>query len=352
MHRGMGVRQSRNASSGEGALGNALLLLLALAMVLLAVAAAQSAGGKNTAALETEVQAKLHMIQVAVEQYGADRGGTYPPYLIGGGARYAATVHPESKVGTFTGIRDCDSPTGLSDPLLRRGYLTAYPSNPFIRDGGALHQVQENLPSSQSGDDPLRNGHPDGERQGTRFGPDCRLMGSVLADPRYRQWTGTDDAGTAARTTNSTWADIEYEFWDVWIGDKPLPYLPGEFFYKSAGPLLASQAEDSASGPVLPTRRVRYILGAYGSIYTKGKDVLGEEQPLFAYEKDPLQHGGNAVLSASLQVWPWTRSEVSTSAADREGSPYSAQGTDTQQIAYGNPNGIRDAITMVLTDGS
>jgi len=288
---------------------------------------------------EAEVKANLHNIQLGVERFAVDNDGSYPRYLIGGEGRAAASIDP-ARVGfdAFEAIADCPAPDRLADPLLRGGYLTGYPRNPFTTNGLVIHQVQENLPSATEGNDPLRSGTPEGEAHGTRFGAQCNLMGSVLADPRYRGSLAFKLAD-GGEETRPTYADIEYEFWDMWIGDRPLPYLPGQFFYKSMGPLCPTGEEPGGAPPsVVPTEIDQYIIGGYGSIRTKGKDVLGPEQPL---------------RTASAEIWLLTRSEVSDDQTARGGSPYSlsknAQGQEVH--GYGNPNGIRDAIILVLTAG-
>jgi hypothetical protein len=315
---------SSGTISGVLTIGVVSILLLALVSCLSSFTQVKTGSG------EAEVKANLNKIQVAVERYGTDHQGEYPAYLIGGAAKYAAQVDTNKEEGAFTDIRDCADLSAVSDPLLREGYLKEYPQNPFIKSSAAVHDVQCNLPSSSRGDDPLRNAYDEGKELGTRFGPQCNLMGSVLADPRYAS------LGAGSAEDGHSWADIEYEFWDMWTGEKPLPFLPGMFLYKSAGKLTAAQASASQSGPVRPAKIDCYILAAYGSIYEKGKDILGDEQQ----------------VSAAIPVWPWTRSKVSSSPADRQGSPYGADSGGTGQIDYGNPNGIRDALVLVLTAGS
>jgi hypothetical protein len=62
--------------------------------------------------------------------------------------------------------------------------------------------------------------------------------------------------------------------------------------------------------------------------------------------------GGSGSSSGTLNIWPWTRSEVG-SPANLEGSPYSpANASDTnEQLQYGNPNGVRDGLILVVTAG-
>jgi prepilin-type N-terminal cleavage/methylation domain-containing protein len=359
-----------------------LLVVIVIIGILAAIALPNYIKVKEKAK-EAEVKANLHNVQLSVERFAVDTEGAYPNYLIGGEPKYAQTVNTGSSANAFSQIRECDPTEGVSDPLIRRGYIDAYPRNPFTRNGVAIHQVQENLPSATNGDDPLRNG-PDGdaaqEGLGTRFGPYCTSMGCVLADPRFQTWVFVDiDTGTYE--DKDTWCNIEYEFWDMWIGNKPLPYLPGDFFYKGAGPIVAIGTTDAETNPILPTEIDQYMLGGFGGIRTKGKDILGEERqityflrsagsnwladanwsngdtvsptPMQGDPGDPGDPGGPGFDTYALEIWPWTRSEVSTNPSEREGSPYCPAdvGDTNEQMQYGNPNGIRDAIILVLTAG-
>jgi len=303
-------------------------------------------------AKEAEVKANLHRIQLALERYAVDHDWTYPRYLIGGEARYAAQVDLQNHQQPFQGISDCRSLASVSDVLLREGYLDAYPRNPFVRSGSAIHEVQSDLPSSEVyGCDPLRNATPEAAIYGTRFGPENTTMGSVLADPRYRAaeyMTGPD----GGMTESPTYADVEYEFWDMWHGNKPLPYMPGHFFYKGLVPVIATEELNSVATAFLPLTTDLYMLCAYGGIRTKGQDVLGPEQALTLPMPRPPSPGENTA-SEFVTAWPMTRSEVSDDLSKREGCPFSLPlpGDTSEQLMYQNPNGLPDAIILVLTAG-
>jgi len=208
-------------------------------------------------------------------------------------------------------------------------------------------------------------------------------MGSVLADPRYTEWVWVDP-DTGNTEPEHTWCNIQYDFWDMWIGNKPLPYLPGQFFYKGAGPIVAVGDENAQDEAILPTEIDSYMLGGYGGIRTKGKDILGCEYPITYFRRAsgggynwladagwsspggpdmvPLQGepdpwgGGTGFPTREMEIYPWTRSEVTTDVAPPDhpaGSPYSPAdvGDTNEQLQYGNPNGYRDAIVLVLTAG-
>jgi prepilin-type N-terminal cleavage/methylation domain-containing protein len=358
-----------------------LLVVIVIIGILAAIALPNYIKVKEKAK-EAEVKANLHNVQLSIERFSVDTEGSYPNYLIGGEPKYANNVATTSSANAFTDVQKCDPLEGVSDPLIRRGYVDAYPRNPFTRNGVAIHQVQENLPSATDQSDPLRNGtNGDGETMGTRFGPYCTSMGSVLADPRFTEWVYVDTvSGTYTTERRDTWANIEYEFWDMWQGNKPLPYLPGQFFYKSVGPIVAIGSNAAVDDPILPTEIDQYMLGGYGGMRTKGKDILGEERPisyflrsdagnLFAMTVNPVERGGVELLQGDpgdpgdpgnpnanvteFEIWPWTRSEVSGNPADRMGSPFAPAnvGDTNEQLQYGNPNGLRDAVILVLTAG-
>jgi prepilin-type N-terminal cleavage/methylation domain-containing protein len=357
-----------------------LLVVIVIIGILAAIALPNYIKVKEKAK-EAEVKSNLHNVQLSVERFAVDTEGAYPNYLIGGEPKYANVVVLGSSANAFTDIYECDPTEGVSDALLRRGYVDAYPRNPFVRTGIAIHQVQTNLPSSINGDDPLRNDFPDGAELGTRFGPYCTTMGSVLADPRYEEWLFIDpDSGN--HDPRFTWCNIEYEFWDMWIGNKPLPYLPGQFFYKGVGPIVSIGTETASDQPILPTEIDQYMLGGFGGIRSKGKDVIGEEREITYYQRadagnhwlasaswstpsnggatpsaaylqgDPTGWGGASFATSELLIWPWTRSEVGD-ADQRDGSPFSPAnvGDSNEQLQYGNTNGIRDGIILVLTAG-
>lgn len=328
----------------------------------------------------SEVKAALHNIQLCIERYSVDNNGIYPSYLIGGEPKYAANVETRNTMSPFSNIRKCDSITLVSDVLLREGYIDAYPRNPFVRSGVNVHQMQTDLPTSITGNDPMRNGSPEGERYGTRFGVYCTTMGQVLCDPRFEKWDYTDPA-TGAIEEHDTWAIIEYQFWDMWLdpaGKEPyLPFSPGQFFYKSAGPWHAFELEESGEldenqnpimqpcwsenerlakdgdtiRPLILEDVDQYILGAYGSLRSKGKDVLGEESTSTCYltNSDSSFTVDSYPSYTMVYVPHWTRSQYSN--IERGGSPFSGNLEGFESFRYGRANAINDGIILVLTAG-
>jgi len=353
-----------------------LLVVIVIIGILAAIALPNYIKVKDKAK-EAEVKANLHNVQLSVERFAVDTEGSYPQYLIGGEGKYAQTVNAQS-ANSFSNVKDVDPKEHVSDPLLRKGYIDSYPRNPFTKNGIAVHQLQENLDGNN--DDPLRNGTPTGQSLGTRLGPYCTTMGQVLCDPRYKLWSYVDLTNPSNNDDQAfTFADVEYKFWDMWQGNKPTPYLPGQFFFKGVGPLIAVGNNDAADAPIIPTDTDQYMLGGYGSIRTKARDVLGPEQHILFSTSNTASAGGDWVASAiegtgtprpmiddphpgqgggggntssgTKKVWPWTRSRDSTSIYD--GSPYSPSmpGESNDQLNYGNPNGIRDGMVIVLTAG-
>src|SRR5688500_14658821 len=355
-----------------------LLVVIVIIGILAAIALPNYIKVKDKAK-EAEVKANLHNVQLSVERFAVDTEGSYPQYLIGGEAKYAQTVNNQS-ASSFTNVQECDPKEGVSDPLLRRGYIDSYPRNPFTKNGIAVHQLQEDLGNNRQ--DPLRNGTPRGEELGTRFGPYCTTMGQILCEPRYKLWNFVDLTNPNNNDDQRfTYANVEYRFWDMWQGNKPTPYLPGQFFYKSAGPIVATGDTDDELNPVIPTDSDQYMLGGYGSIRSKGKDILGLEQPILftlsasaassswlassaaGMGEQPMQGGpggpggppggGTGTSSSTDEVWPWTRSRNTTNEDEMFGSPFSPAGAgdSNDQLSYGNPNGIRDGLVLVLTAG-
>ena len=355
-----------------------LLVVIVIIGILAAIALPNYIKVKDKAK-EAEVKANLHNVQLSVERFAVDTEGSYPQYLIGGEGKYAATVSTQS-ANSFSDVRVVDPAEGVSDPLLRRGYIDAYPRNPFTKNGIAVHQLQVTMDGNT--DDPLRNQTPTGQRLGTRFGPYCTTMGSVLCEPRYTEWNFVDLTNSNNNDPQRpTFAQIEYRFWDMWQGNKPTPFLPGQFFYKSSGPIISIGDDEAELEPIIPTDSDQYMLGGYGSIRSKGKDILGVEKQItystragagsnnwlasaasdtgYAGEQ-PMQGTpggpggpptGGSGAQGSRSIWPWTRSQDSTT--EKNGSPFSPAlaGDSNDQLNYGNPNGIRDGLVLVLTAG-
>lgn len=260
---------------------------------------------------EAEVKQNLHAIQLAIERYAVDCVGSYPAFLTGGQRRHSKA--PDGRID-FPHYEGTEM-VGKVDVLKIEGYLPSYPKNPFVlqdSDVLAVSEFQTNLPASIYGNDPLRNGTPESRLMGTRFGAQCNLMGNVLGDSRW-----------GIINSEHTWADVDFGAWDIWETDKPKPFLPGQFFYRSEELAIFTEedadANEDAHVPFRPTEIYQYILGAYGSPRTHGSDVLG---------CDSEGNGG--------YPWSWLHSGPN-------------EWPKSKSIRSSNPNGIADAVIIVLT---
>jgi hypothetical protein len=243
-----------------------------------------------------------------------------------------------------------------SDVLIREGYLPEYPANPFAKTQDRAQSVlamQRDVRTSITGNDPLRPGTAEAAIYGTRFGAEGRLMGQVLCDPRFAQWQYIDGQ-TGAVEEHDTWANIEYQFWDMWLdpqGREPyLPFSPGQFFYKGAGDIRLLNGNQGVSRPLPPENIRQYILGVYGSLRTKGHDVLGEEPIIhFAIRTEPQSETDDELSFeyTVIELHPWTRSQLE--AEHKQGSPYEAL---DDYLLPGNRNGLRDGIVLGLVSES
>ena len=330
------VRKPRRGCIGIGWWGETAIVLFLV--ILVAAVGMPDVFKVSSEAKEAEVKSNLHHIQLSIERYAVDSGGTYPAYLIGGSGQHS--VLAKDSPNTFVNVQDCPDRKSLADPLLRAGYIDAYPKNPFAMNGSVIHRFQEDY------GDPLRNGTEEAKLHGTRFGPYCTLMGNVLADFRYTEFTVFGDDG--AQSVFPTYADVEYPFFDLWPegAKKPRPFLPGEFFYKSVGEITVTNgtgSQDLSSEPVIPPLTEYYMLGGYGSVHTKGKDAIGPEP------KITLRLDNNT----SLEVPAWTRSTMEQDERGYLGSPYGPSHliSGSDQVSYGSFNGIPDGIILILVPG-
>ena len=359
-------------SSSMAGLSRATVLAVVAVVVLALIAALSAFTSIAQRARESEAKNNLRAIQVALEKYGTDHLGHYPLYLIGGEARCARRMDPDASAGQgfFADIAECPDLARISDPLLREGYLTAYPRNPFVTSGRSVHQAQLELPAWPSPGDPLRNfggyahpqpdwwsndqerwlaerqgAFPEGRQLGTRFGARCDLMGQVLADPRFPTFEAYVAAAGKSEAVPS-YANVEYQFWDVW-GSFTKPYLPGEFFYKGTGMMPIEAAKLSETQPVAPAATVTYVLGLYGSLRAKGEDSLGDELPVVVpWDRSAYSQPG-AARQPDILIWPWTRS--ANYHLNLGGSPYSRWEEVDHVVKPVNANGIKDGVIMLLS---
>jgi prepilin-type N-terminal cleavage/methylation domain-containing protein len=353
-------------------------LLVAVAIIaLLAAIALPSYYKIKGKAKEAEAKSDVHNIQLELERWAVDHEGTYPEYLIGGDhTAFIGRTDPDSVIAGYT----VDVPvSGCSDMLLRYGYVTSYPRNPFVRDARAVYRMQRDI------GDALRNSSPTGLMYGTRFGASGSIMGQVLCDARWLSREYTNDYLKRTAIVD-TYSSIQYEFYDIWLGNMQKPFLPGSFMYKAMGDIIPSVGrrdhltemvtsdpgtavqQDTLDKVTYPISLSKYILSVWGGFHTKGLDMLGEE-PLvvFSFSGTRRVNGSSGMIFSPtvgsqlvapgvvdnysmLGVPPWTRGVNRSHVGPLWGSPFSA-GQDGRQLAYGNPNGMRDALIIMLTAG-
>lgn len=343
-----------------------LLVVIVIIGILAAIALPNYIRVKDKAK-EAEGKANAHNIQLTVERFMVDKV-QYPAWIIGGDKKFATPTATE--LVNVTEITQ--NVWRISDPLLRQGYIDSYPRNPFTNNGFAIHQVQTSIA------DGLRSGS-DGNTQGTRFGGNGLIMGNVMSDLRFTQWTPVNPAApTTTQQTQLTWANLNFGYYDIWVSTAVKVFLPGQFWYKAHGPLVFTQ-NNTENDIVLPIELDRYMLGVYGASRTKGTDVLGDEPlinvifPQIASSSLPDVPGqgyagpfpsGSRVAQNQPppppQLPPNTRLRVFRAATGQDisrpwpGSPYGVlrPGEDaSNQVTMGNPNGIKDSTVLTLNSG-
>lgn len=362
-------------------MGGFTLIELALVVVVIGLLAAivlPSYVKLKNKAREAQAKASLHDIQTDLEQYGVDREGTYPAYLIGGDNRWLTL-----RVGEDRHVTTTYQETPLdacSDPLLRGGYVNSYPVNPFSRNTQAVQLLQRQM------GDPLRSSFVDGRELGTRFGASGNIMGQCLCDARWLQWLYYDPVANE-QLLKDTWCNVQYEFYDIWLGNLQKPFLPGSFMYKSVGEFVPSPGdskdrnvirvdnhetlvpEGTRGEATYPISLSQYVLAAWGGFHTKGMDLLGEEPlviftfhgtkrlapPAFVYNPETglyeLPPAPASDTYELLGIPPWTRGVNRSHIGPLWGSPYGPTARADLQLAVGNPNGLKDALILILSSG-
>jgi prepilin-type N-terminal cleavage/methylation domain-containing protein len=359
-----------------------LLVVVSIIAILAAIALPNYVRIKDKAK-EAEAKSALHAIQLDLERWGVDNEGEYPAYIIGGD-NAAAVRHVGEDNEIYYEHFEIE-PARTSDPMIRHGYRDEYPGNPFIRNQLAVSRLQADI------GDPLRSRMPDGQELGTRFGPFGFHMGQTLCEPRYVEWSYYDH-DKRKQVYRPTWANIQYNFYDVWRANlRNGSFLPGSFMYKSIGELLPSMDDDMQVDTVevgdskaavphdirdkatYPIARTNYMLGVWGAMRGKGLDVLGEEplvlfqfggtrraangsgEPEFIYDPSTGHYnlpGPKTVDYYKLVGIPtWTRGVNRTHVGPLWGSPYGPSQREFEQVSIGNSNGMRDALVLILTSG-
>jgi len=170
-----------------------LLVVIVIIGILAAIALPNFIKARNKAR-EAEVKSNVHSIQLALERYAVDNGGTYPTFLTGGerdsnilwcirdnvvNGTFPNTAFPYfPAIGSIPGgttpfavvaPKDVNgNPSGIlggfdmmeADPLLTYGYLAQYPRNPFARKDAGMWN-SDNIGGSQ-----MRGANPYGGHHG------------------------------------------------------------------------------------------------------------------------------------------------------------------------------------------
>lgn len=213
-------------------------------------------------ALETEVKVNMNTINLAIHQWSTDREGYYPSYLWGG--NLPSWGFPGEGA---TSVRAPYSDWHALDPLIRRGYLTTYPRNPFIKDGRGLCATTQQDPRFGCSN----ANFPELQSSGT-------TMGNLLHDPNHPSsgWHDLDLSGgpvTMQSVGNYMVGDGDPNTQD---------WVPGQFLYRSFNSRQTAPFPSQLTGTnaLIESEGVAdvYFLAVWGSIRTVGLDWLCSPQ--------------------------------------------------------------------------
>lgn len=111
-----------------------LLVVIVIIGILAAMALPNFVKAREKAK-EAEVKSNIHSIQIALERYATDSGGTYPLILYGGDNTDSFTTRnsPDYTAPTMGDLEGFSEYDGDVDVLIEFGYLSQYPRNPFQR---------------------------------------------------------------------------------------------------------------------------------------------------------------------------------------------------------------------------
>lgn len=239
-------------------------------------------------ALEAQIKTNVHALRMDLERYASDHDGYYPAYLWGGSAdSWCWDMASNAPMRAGCGAQGKVNPTSATvnqvlDPLIRYGYRSSYPKNPFISNNQSICVPFRNDP---------------------RFGCPIQaefdsLMGNTMMDPNVPD-SGFGDVNTIG------YAGRLDDFFPAGDDEPTFDWIPGEFFYRSwssrrdrawcaasAGvPNVATPWPHSSDASYLsgqtPARRNcetdgladYYILGGYGWTLTPGMDLVCDPVP-------------------------------------------------------------------------
>lgn len=235
-----------------------LLVVITIIGILVALALPNFIKAKDKA-LEAEVKSNLHSIQVSLERYATDNGGTYPAYIYGGSlASWRCTLDGGTCLYAIN---------NLPEPMMRYGFLGVYPRNPFVKHGQSTCALTTG--------DPRFGCVPDGG--GGYIATSGTNMANILMDPNFQN----PDTAVGGSLGSQTPGGQPLYF----IGDgdpNTQDFLPGNFLYRTFGEsagtnrqLCGTFAVSNNCGSGLQANNYSYyFLSGYGSLRTAGKDYL------------------------------------------------------------------------------
>jgi prepilin-type N-terminal cleavage/methylation domain-containing protein len=355
-----------------------LLVVITIIGILAAIALPNYIKAKNKAK-EAEVKANLHTIQIALERYITD-AAEYPHYLLGGDVDGWMNWHTKYDGDNVLGMGGgrVASNGKVQDPLVEYDYITSYPENPFVGDGQIIVR-QTNV----DGTDNQGDGDP-------RFGYKGNVMGMGLDDMNFFKGdiVGTpffwSEIATRRTLDRGAWQAVPpafinpdtnmYYLFGGFRNDDPtapsdtiFTFWPGNFFFKGTTDQVLGR-----QGWTIPVPNTnlgghfnRYILGGYGAEGNPGVDVIRLEpfQPdgttRIAW-RCPPPYGTDYCFQTGYELFtggfgqPGGLPEVfgGGDAFNGPWNPYHKSKDTPDEFIYGSPDGVKDGVILVLTNGS
>jgi prepilin-type N-terminal cleavage/methylation domain-containing protein len=309
-------------------------------------------------AKEAEVKSNIHAIQIALERYAVDSGGFYPLMLYGGdftdtfvklGAPPRPAGDPNAGISYYQPPDDIGYQPypGDLDVLIQFGYLSQYPSNPFMRTRDVKKFGKLKTNPAENGFGPLEMGLDSTKSSRVNIwawpqdrglfyvqrevgGEQGNLMWDVSEGQRHapwpivvvpkpeKNWLNYDNPtfGAAYAFQNTTNYRDDYQFW----------LTPGNFYYYALFEGVGGYSSFvSINGTVNPNAPITgaiigFHLAGYGTIFNAGQDVYN----LFG---------------------DFTERSLFTNNSPINGTPQS------REELYVGPDGRRDGVIIVVDSG-
>jgi len=262
-------------------------------------------------AKEAEVKSNIHAIQIALERYAVDSGGFYPLMLYGGDftdtfVKLGAPPRPQGDPNAgLSYYQPPDDPQyipypGDLDVLIQFGYLSQYPSNPFMRTRDVKKFGKLKTNPAENGFGPLEMSFDTTKSSRVNIwsvpqprdlfyvqrevgGEQGNLMWDVSEGQRHapwpivvvptpeKNWFGYDNPkfGAAYAFQNTSNYRDDYQFW----------LTPGNFYYyalfEGVGGYSSFVSVDGVPNPNAPITGaiIGFHLAGYGTIFNAGQDV-------------------------------------------------------------------------------